>query len=337
MTQTTSEKELIDLQFKHCFKVLSKLKKNLNAPPFLQPVDPVLLNIPDYPEKIKNPMDISTVNKKLETKEYNEPLEFYDDMKLMFSNCYEYNGEGAQVSIMGKELEKVFDDMWLNLPDKIASKKKLSVGKDQSVAPKTMSRYDEAVSLYEEIKKPKNKRIIWPFLTSVTNEEAPGYSSIIKNPMDLGTIGKKLEANQYPDYESFYEDLKLIVKNCKIYNPKGTDIYRLGLEFEKLFTKNEMSRIEDIRAQISDLNNKLIELQEQVIKDTGRNIYSIKDRERMTSIIYDMSQEECDKVVEIIQRVAPSSIVYIEKDTVEVNFLTLPDNVIEELDNFIKK
>ena len=50
---------------KKCMKILLYLKKNINSDPFLMPVDPVALKIPDYPLIVKEPMDISTVEKKL--------------------------------------------------------------------------------------------------------------------------------------------------------------------------------------------------------------------------------------------------------------------------------
>jgi len=49
--------------------------KNTSAP-FNQPVDPVALNIPDYPIVIKNPMDLGTVRNKLRANAYPTILDF---------------------------------------------------------------------------------------------------------------------------------------------------------------------------------------------------------------------------------------------------------------------
>lgn len=40
-----------------CFKILEVIKRSPNAWPFLLPVDPVKLKIPDYFDIIKEPMD----------------------------------------------------------------------------------------------------------------------------------------------------------------------------------------------------------------------------------------------------------------------------------------
>ena len=41
------------------------------------------------------------------------------------------------------------------------------------------------------------------FSEPVTDDIAPGYSSIIAHPMDLGTIGKKIQKNLYPSVNEF--------------------------------------------------------------------------------------------------------------------------------------
>lgn len=47
--------------FPDCVKMLNTLMNNKSAAPFLQPVDPIALGIPDYPTIITRPMDLSTI------------------------------------------------------------------------------------------------------------------------------------------------------------------------------------------------------------------------------------------------------------------------------------
>jgi len=58
------------------FKIVMILKKNTNGEPFLRPVDPIALNIPDYPSIIKEPMDLGTVEKNLLNGFYKTHMEF---------------------------------------------------------------------------------------------------------------------------------------------------------------------------------------------------------------------------------------------------------------------
>jgi hypothetical protein len=55
-------------------KILEKLMAHRNAWPFNQPVDPVALNIPDYLDVVKQPMDLGTVLKNLDAGELTSPL-----------------------------------------------------------------------------------------------------------------------------------------------------------------------------------------------------------------------------------------------------------------------
>ena len=50
------------------------------------------------------------------------------------------------------------------------------------------------------------------------SSHAPALALVIKHPMDLGTILKKVKAQAYKDKKAFKADLELIWDNCFIYN-----------------------------------------------------------------------------------------------------------------------
>jgi transcriptional activator SPT7 len=56
------------------------------------------------------------------------------------------------------------------------------------------------------------------FLNKVNKRDAPNYFTIIKHPMDLNTVMKKLKSFQYKSKKEFVADLMLIWKNCLTYN-----------------------------------------------------------------------------------------------------------------------
>lgn len=57
-----------------------------------------------------------------------------------------------------------------------------------------------------------------PFLNRVSKREAPNYYQVIKKPMDLNTVFKKLKTLQYQNKKQFVDDLMLIWQNCLTYN-----------------------------------------------------------------------------------------------------------------------
>ncbi|KAK0610302.1 Bromodomain-containing factor 1 [Lasiodiplodia hormozganensis] len=80
--------------------------------PFLQPVDPVALNIPQYLKIIKRPMDLGTVHQRFKRGEYTNAKDVKIDLDLIFANCYKFNPEGDDVNKMGKMLEEVYRKTW---------------------------------------------------------------------------------------------------------------------------------------------------------------------------------------------------------------------------------
>ncbi|KAI0023364.1 hypothetical protein F4780DRAFT_729468 [Xylariomycetidae sp. FL0641] len=57
-----------------------------------------------------------------------------------------------------------------------------------------------------------------PFLQRVNKRDAPDYYNFIKQPMDLGTMSKKLKQLAYKSKTDFVTDLNLIWDNCLRYN-----------------------------------------------------------------------------------------------------------------------
>ncbi|RDA91282.1 hypothetical protein CP533_6305 [Ophiocordyceps camponoti-saundersi (nom. inval.)] len=57
-----------------------------------------------------------------------------------------------------------------------------------------------------------------PFLSRVNKRDAPDYHNFIKNPMDLGSMTKKLKSLTYKSKSDFVTDLNLIWDNCLKYN-----------------------------------------------------------------------------------------------------------------------
>ncbi|KAF8317608.1 hypothetical protein DL93DRAFT_2134010 [Clavulina sp. PMI_390] len=61
-----------------------------------------------------------------------------------------------------------------------------------------------------------------PFLKPVKRQEAPGYDAVIREPMDLGTMARKVKQHTYKNKREFVYDLNLIWDNCLTYNSEPT-------------------------------------------------------------------------------------------------------------------
>lgn len=105
--------------FKKCQELLKNLMKHRSAGPFVIPVDPVKLCIPDYFDIVKHPMDLGTIQKKLNAGVYPTPWEFAADVRLTFSNAILYNPVGNAVNIMAQTMSSVFEPRWKPIEKKL--------------------------------------------------------------------------------------------------------------------------------------------------------------------------------------------------------------------------
>ena len=77
----------------------------------------------------------------------------------------------------------------------------------------------------------------WVFNSPVDPVELglPDYFQVIKHPMDLGTVKKKLENGVYTKLEQFEEHVHLTFDNAMLYNPEGTVVYNMASEMKAQF------------------------------------------------------------------------------------------------------
>lgn len=81
---------------KQCLAIIKKLRsQRKQAWAFNEPVDPVALNIPDYPDIIKHPMDLATLEGLLASGAIETPDQFVAQMRTIFRNSYVYNRPGS--------------------------------------------------------------------------------------------------------------------------------------------------------------------------------------------------------------------------------------------------
>ncbi|KAI8066805.1 hypothetical protein BC940DRAFT_257389 [Gongronella butleri] len=85
-----------------------------------------------------------------------------------------------------------------------------------------------------------------PFLNKVSKREAPDYFDIIKRPMDLGTVSKKLKQLEYKSKNQFAEDLYLIYDNCLAYNTNPASEYRKHAAAMRRRTDKLLGRVPNI-------------------------------------------------------------------------------------------
>ena len=59
--------------------------------------------------------------------------------------------------------------------------------------------------------------------------------------LDLRTMEERLRSGYYNCIRLFMADMKWIFDNCRTYNERGTDFYKLSIQMEKVFVNKMKS------------------------------------------------------------------------------------------------
>ena len=116
---STSSKNLkpINEGTKKCLNLLQRLKKHTSVGPFLLPVDVDGLGLYDYYDIVQEPMDISTVEKKLKNGEYSSVSEFGADVRKIWNNAFAYNTEKSTIYQMTSKISSYFEKLYKEIED----------------------------------------------------------------------------------------------------------------------------------------------------------------------------------------------------------------------------
>ncbi|KAA8540709.1 hypothetical protein F0562_024372 [Nyssa sinensis] len=182
---------------KQCETLLNRLMSHKFGWVFNTPVDVVKLNIPDYFNVIKHPMDLGTVKSKLLSGEYWSPMGFASDVRLTFSNAMTYNPSGNDFHIMAETLSKYFEARWKPI------EKKLPVTTEALAPAPSRSRVHVETETANQMPPLKKKKI-----TSVEKEVKQEPVKRVMSDVEKHKLSTELEALLAELPESIIDFLK---------------------------------------------------------------------------------------------------------------------------------
>lgn len=109
---------LTDFQSRRLVDGLRNLKKNKSAAAFLKPVDWQTMKLLTYPDIVKHPMDLSTMETKLKNGNYTSVNEYVLDFEQMVQNTLLFNGPAHLVTVAGNNLRSQLSAQLRKLPKK---------------------------------------------------------------------------------------------------------------------------------------------------------------------------------------------------------------------------
>lgn len=231
-------------------EILNDLRDLPDMQPFMFPVN--AKKVPDYYTIVNFPMDLTTMRDKLRQRRYNTREEFLSDINLIVDNSSLYNGPSNTITMAAKRLLQKCVDQLAKREDKLMLLEK-------AINPLLGDDDQAALSfIFEKFlnTKLKPRQESWAFLKPVNKKLVKGYYDIIKHPMDLETITRKVSAHRYHSRTDFLADIQLIANNSEKFNgpdSKLTKEARVLVDFTKSALEGlDIGHLEQNIAQVKE-------------------------------------------------------------------------------------
>ncbi|XP_045771429.1 transcription initiation factor TFIID subunit 1 isoform X2 [Maniola jurtina] len=239
--------------------VLNTMRHLPDVQPFLFPVNP---KVADYYRIVSRPMDLQTIRDNLRQKHYQSREEFLADVNQIVENSNLYNGPTSSLTVAAQRMmQRCFE--------KLAEKEEQFMKLEKQINPLLDDNDQVALSfIFENLLTTKLKIMpeAWPFLKPVNKKQVKDYYNVIKKPIDMESIGKKIQAHKYHSRAEFLRDIQLLVDNCRAYNGPNSQFTRQAEAVLKV-TQEALEKFDEhvsqLEANIAKVQQKMLEEAEQ--------------------------------------------------------------------------
>lgn len=317
----------VDKTLKACSTVLKTLQRAPAAYAFLQPVDWKALKLPTYPKMIKHPMDLSTVENKLNNGRYAAVADFTSDVNQIWDNAHIFNQEGSDIYDAATQLRLDFEQRMRSIPDgPLREGTASSAGRSSSGGGSSTLAGEELAQCKKIVGELRKKNDADAFLEPVDWKALgiPDYPNVIKRPMDLGTVASQLEGGHYTSVRQVANDVDLVWNNAMTYNMDGSWIHQAASKLKTLADSKFGPLLGASRqggGEAADQPTELtFEMKHQL--NQNANMLSSKDLYGMVGIV----EEHCKKALD---QTNPAE-VEIDIDTLDLQTFLKVDKYVQD-------
>jgi len=320
----------VEKTLKSCLTVLKALERAPAAFPFLKPVDWKALKLPTYPKIIKQPMDLGTVEMRLTSGKYSSVAEFAAQVNLIWDNAHAFNQDGSDIYDAATQLRRDFELRMRAIPE--ASLREGGSSGSSSAPQHTGLTPEEVNACKGVLKELRKKSDAEAFLQPVDwkSLQIPDYPTIIKRPMDLGTVGQQLEGGHYTSVQQVAADVDLVWTNAMAYNMDGSPIYAAAAKL-KAFSASKFAPVLGSSRASVDAEQEPTELTFEMKHQLNQNasLLSSKDLYGMVGIV----EGNCKRALD---QTNPSE-VEIDIDTLDLQTFLKVDKYVQDCLRATKK
>jgi len=194
----------------------------------------------------------------------------------------------------------------------------------------------------------KKHQYAYVFNKPVDTKTVVDYLTIIKTPMDLGTITNHIESGRYRTPEEFAGDVRLTFSNALVYNPPQSDIaimaQSLSNTFEKKFAAmKQEGKIPASNAPVEGMGtgnsqgpNPASLHQQKVKKEEDTREMTPEEKRSLSQNINALAANHLGDLVQIIHQRMPN-LVSSHPDEIEIDLEMLDNATLRYLEKYVKK
>ena len=146
------------------------------------------------------------------------------------------------------------------------------------------------------------------------------YIEIVKRPMDLGTIKKNLQSGEYRNIYQVAMDIRLVWKNCMIYNETGSQFFATAEKQSKIFE----DKFSKIRIEGDDSG--------PVMKAP-----SLDEKKKLAGAMHELTKEQLGHLITMINEKCPHCIEQVDAaDEIDVNLDLIDSKTFSEISKHIR-
>ncbi|KAF7838199.1 transcription factor GTE10-like [Senna tora] len=235
--------------------------------------------------------------------------------------------------------------------------KRSNSGRFESVKPVAQAAASNAMLMKQcdgLLKRLMSHQFGWVFNApvDVVKLNIPDYFTVIKEPMDLGTVKSRITSGEYSSPLDFAADVRLTFSNAMTYNPPGNDVHVMAESLSKYFemrwkpiekkitaldsVPSEPSRPADsVETEISDRippsrKKKITPNDTSVKLDPVKRFMTVEEKNKLSTELEGLLQELPEPIVDFLKEQSCNASIN-NDDEVEIDIDALSDDTLFKL------